>query len=212
MLPLSRVFTGMNSILLTSTEEGDLIALAIVTVVLVGKVGQGTGQLCQREAKTLPYPSSNMAGSLLAKQDNSYENRLRFLRGKIARQSYPPNPPQALVTPGVQNYQSAYMTVRDGKILATYKSLSASGKEVPAPGCCPPPIVITSCSNEGTFYYVVPGQNVTITSTPGAPTTQYVFVDSASQTIGAYVPIPPNQTTAIGPAPAGAAYIVIICA
>ena len=82
--------------------------------------------------------SGSSGGYVAARQDNSYENRLRFLRGKIARLSYPPNPPQALVTPGVQNYESAYMTVRDGKILATYKAISSGGQPVTPPGCCVP--------------------------------------------------------------------------
>lgn len=85
--------------------------------------------------------SGTSGGYVAARQDTSYENRLRFLRGKIARLSYPPlnnQPPQALVTPGVQNYESAYMTVRDGKILATYRETNASGNLVVNSTCCAP--------------------------------------------------------------------------
>ena len=76
----------------------------------------------------------------MAKQDNSYENRLRFLRGKIARQSYqkPNTVPQALVTPGVQNYESAYMTVRDGRIFGSYKQISTGGVKQNNNICCTP--------------------------------------------------------------------------
>ena len=82
--------------------------------------------------------SGTSSGSVCARQDNSYENRLRFLRGKIARLTYPTNPPQALVTPGVQNYESAYMTVRDGKILASYRQTNAAGELVVNATCCNP--------------------------------------------------------------------------
>ncbi len=78
-----------------------------------------------------------------ARQDNSYENRLRFKRGKIALLNYPPinnQPPQALVTPGVQNYESAYMTVRDGKIQASYRQINAAGEVVVNNTCCSPSV------------------------------------------------------------------------
>jgi hypothetical protein len=79
-----------------------------------------------------------MAGSLVAQQDNSYANRLRFKRGKIARISYqkPFTVPQALVTPGVQNYESAYMTVQDGRIFGTYRQINSAGNLVQNNTCC----------------------------------------------------------------------------
>jgi len=83
--------------------------------------------------------SGTSGGYVSARQNNSYENRLRFLRGKIARLQYKPNPPQALVTPGVQNYESAYMTVRDGKIWGSYRELTAGGTLVVNDTCCVPP-------------------------------------------------------------------------
>jgi hypothetical protein len=82
-----------------------------------------------------------MAGSVLAKQDNSYANRLRFVRGKIARLQYRPSPPQALVTPGVQNYESAYMVVQDGRILGSYREISSGGLAKVNTECCPPDVV-----------------------------------------------------------------------
>jgi hypothetical protein len=74
-----------------------------------------------------------------AQQNNSYENRLRFIRGKIAVQNPQPNPPQALVTPGVQNYESAYATIVDGKLVAGYRSISSGGVQNPVGVCCGTP-------------------------------------------------------------------------
>jgi hypothetical protein len=82
--------------------------------------------------------SGTSGAFVCARQDSSYENRLRFKRGKIARLTYPTNPPQALVTPGVQNYESVYMTVRDGKILGTYREITAGGELSLNNTCCTP--------------------------------------------------------------------------
>lgn len=71
-----------------------------------------------------------------ASQDNSYVNRLRFLRGKIAVNSYDSTSPQPLVTPGVQNPHSAYATVVDGRLAAGYKATSAGGVSLPLGPCC----------------------------------------------------------------------------
>jgi hypothetical protein len=80
-----------------------------------------------------------------AQQNNSYANRLRFIRGKIALQNNPafnprvgatPSPPQALVTPGVQNYESAYSTIVDGRLVSGYRSISSGGAQNPAGVCC----------------------------------------------------------------------------
>lgn len=73
-----------------------------------------------------------------AQQNNSYANRLRFIRGKIALQNNPSNAPQALVTPGVQNYESAYSTIVDGKLVNGYRSISSGGVENPVGVCCAP--------------------------------------------------------------------------
>ena len=86
-----------------------------------------------------------------AKEDKSYANRLRFLRGKIAVQRYPPMPAQALATPGLQSPQSEYMTILDGRILATYKSISSGGNVVDPPGCCGcQPVCPVSTTEENT--------------------------------------------------------------
>lgn len=152
-----------------------------------------------------------MAGSLLAKQDNSYANRLRFLRGKIARLQYKPNPPQALVTPGVQNYESAYMTVRDGRILASYKSISSGGIPVPSPGCCIK-VTVETCSGVSTFYPVSPGDSVIIQNTLSDPSiVDYVWYDQDNNAIGINTTIPAASTTTTPPAPATAAFIGISC-
>lgn len=144
--------------------------------------------------------SSNMAGSLMAKQDNSYENRLRFLRGKIARIQYQPSPPQALVTPGVQNYESAYMTVRDGKILATYKAISSGGIYITAPGCCktipiPDPICICGVPNttilaegnlnftllgDGRKFFKVATTTCSYTNLPNCDQSSRISIDESS--------------------------------
>jgi len=66
-------------------------------------------------------------------QDNSYANRLRFMRGKIAIQ----NPSAiSLITPGIQNPHSAFLTLLDGRINATYKAQAPDGTSIAAPGCC----------------------------------------------------------------------------
>jgi hypothetical protein len=82
--------------------------------------------------------SGTSGAFVCARQDSSYENRLRFKRGKIARLQYKPDPPQALVTPGIQNYESAYMTVRDGKILGSYREITSGGELVQNTTCCVP--------------------------------------------------------------------------
>ncbi len=86
-------------------------------------------------------------------QDNSYAARLRFIRGKIAMR----NPSSvSLVSPGIQNPHSAFLTKLDGKLVATYKALTPSGEPITAPGCCSecrPVCPIIAGENEISLFY-----------------------------------------------------------
>lgn len=71
-----------------------------------------------------------------ARQNNTYENKLRFLRGAIATQSPQPNPKQALVTPSIHNDEGAYSTVVDGRLLLGYHQITAGGLKEASKICC----------------------------------------------------------------------------
>lgn len=73
-----------------------------------------------------------------ARQDNSYANKLRFLRGRISIASPQPNPKQALITPGVNNPESAYAVTVDGKLNLGYHQITAGGVDTINSICCAP--------------------------------------------------------------------------